>query len=333
MIKAGWHCGGNPNPTGSAGTCPTCYTCQGTQCVPTSSGTPPQASPTDCRRQVCNNGSVTSVNNDSEQPTDVCERCQGGSATDRPDGSTPADANACCFEGNRLNKYGQELGIVFNGPLVDQCPQRTQNTTTGGPFGNGLHSVDGCSGGVPPNIQDPMTNSLYLPYGLLNQAPTAFGQPIGGGLTPVTSAQIGPLPCNQHDLCYQTCVADNNSQTSAARAACDDGMETRMDAVCEAAFPSTCPSSLGTLECAAFFLQRADCFIYSGIYRSGLGAFGGSAYNERQTQFCKCCPVGNGEPRMKGRQDTVRRGRSSGCSPSSRVSPRSARRSAASPAR
>ena len=39
-----------------------------------------------------------------------------------------------------------------------------------------------------------------------------------------------------------------------------------------------------------FFLQRADCFIYSGIYRSGLGAFGGSAYNERQTQFCQCCP-------------------------------------------
>ena len=34
VIKAGWHCGGNPNPVGSAGTCPTCQKCQGTQCVP-----------------------------------------------------------------------------------------------------------------------------------------------------------------------------------------------------------------------------------------------------------------------------------------------------------
>ena len=34
VIKAGWHCGGNPNTVGSAGTCPTCQKCQGTQCVP-----------------------------------------------------------------------------------------------------------------------------------------------------------------------------------------------------------------------------------------------------------------------------------------------------------
>lgn len=34
VIKAGWHCGGNPNPTGTAGTCPTCQRCQGSSCVP-----------------------------------------------------------------------------------------------------------------------------------------------------------------------------------------------------------------------------------------------------------------------------------------------------------
>jgi len=34
VIKAGWHCGGNPNSTGSAGTCPTCQKCQGSACVP-----------------------------------------------------------------------------------------------------------------------------------------------------------------------------------------------------------------------------------------------------------------------------------------------------------
>ncbi len=33
VLKAGWHCGGNPNPTGSAGTCPECQKCQGSSCV------------------------------------------------------------------------------------------------------------------------------------------------------------------------------------------------------------------------------------------------------------------------------------------------------------
>lgn len=39
VIKAGWHCGGNPNTTGSAGTCPDCQRCQGNNCVPSSGGT------------------------------------------------------------------------------------------------------------------------------------------------------------------------------------------------------------------------------------------------------------------------------------------------------
>jgi hypothetical protein len=289
-MKAGWHCGGNPNPTGSAGTCPRCQKCQGTNCVPDNGQTPPQASPTDCKKQQCSAGAVVTTNDDSEQPTDVCKRCQAGGPVNRPDGSTPADANKCCFQGESLNKYGQELGIFFAGPLVEKCPQRTQDTATGGPFGNGLHSVDGCSGGVPPNIQDPMQNLPY-PFGLLNVAPTAFGVPIGGGGTPVPASGVGPQPCNQHDLCYQTCSPTSGPAFgSASRSACDDGMLFRMDAVCSAAYPSSCPSNLGILECASFHLQRADCFTYSSLYWDGLRIGGASAYAERQQQFCKCCP-------------------------------------------
>jgi hypothetical protein len=33
VLKAGWHCGGDPNTTGSAGTCPTCNKCSGSSCV------------------------------------------------------------------------------------------------------------------------------------------------------------------------------------------------------------------------------------------------------------------------------------------------------------
>ena len=78
VIKAGWHCGGNPNTTGSAGTCPTCKKCQGASCVADNGQTPPQASPTDCKEQYCNGGGVASRDKDSELPTDVCMECRGG---------------------------------------------------------------------------------------------------------------------------------------------------------------------------------------------------------------------------------------------------------------
>jgi hypothetical protein len=34
VLKAGWHCGGNPNTSGTAGTCPQCQSCQGSGCQP-----------------------------------------------------------------------------------------------------------------------------------------------------------------------------------------------------------------------------------------------------------------------------------------------------------
>jgi hypothetical protein len=284
VLKAGWHCGGNPNPTGSAGTCPTCARCEGTNCVPDNSQTPPQNSPTDCKKEICASGTISTVNDNSEQPTDACKQCQGGQEANRADGSTPADANSCCYQGEKLNKFGQELGIVISGNLIDKCPGRTTDASR-------LHVVDGCSGGIPPNIQDPMTNLPY-PYGLLNQAPTPFGQDLGGGggTTIPNNAAAGPLPCNQHDLCYQTCYpGDGTAFTSSARSACDDGMKSRMDTVCSAAYPSSCPASLGALECLSYQAQRLDCFTYSGLYWDGLRVGGGSAFNERQGQYCKCC--------------------------------------------
>jgi hypothetical protein len=135
-----------------------------------------------------------------------------------------------------------------------------------------------------------MTNLPY-PYGLLNVAPTAFGAPIGGGAVGVPSGGIGTLPCNRHDLCYQTCNASSGSAFgSSGREACDDGMEADMNAVCAAAYPASCPASLGILECVSYQAQRLDCFTYSDLYWAGLRAGAASAYNERQTQYCKCCP-------------------------------------------
>jgi hypothetical protein len=64
VLKAGWHCGGNPNTTGSAGTCPTCKKCQGSGCVNNdaagcddkdacTSATGTEAGPDKCQNGTC----------------------------------------------------------------------------------------------------------------------------------------------------------------------------------------------------------------------------------------------------------------------------------------
>jgi hypothetical protein len=282
VIKAGWHCGGNPNQVGSAGTCPLCQKCQGTDCVADNGQTPPQNSPTDCKREICQGGAVSSRNDDGEQPTDVCERCSDGSPVDRADGSTPADANSCCFQGERLDKLGQTVGNVFEGPLENKCPQRTQNATV-------LHQIDGCSGGVPGyDHQNPMLDAYGTNLLNVGGTSTAFGVPVAG-LTIPNAGAAGPQACNQHDICYQTCAAPGTSM-SAAREACDDGMLTRMENTCAAAFPSTCPYG-DVLTCAGYHLQRADCYTFAQAYWIGLRAAGFfAAFKGRQEQYCQCCP-------------------------------------------
>ncbi len=81
VVKAGWHCGGNPQPVGGANNCPDCQKCntQGNQCEPDNGQTPSQNAPDDCKKEVCQGGSKTSEADDSETPADDCEKCQGGS--------------------------------------------------------------------------------------------------------------------------------------------------------------------------------------------------------------------------------------------------------------
>ena len=59
VVKAGWHCGGDPNTIGSAGTCPLCQACQGDGCAadPSQDGTP---APED-KCMACMNGALAPI--------------------------------------------------------------------------------------------------------------------------------------------------------------------------------------------------------------------------------------------------------------------------------
>jgi len=235
VLKAGWHCGGDPNSTGSAGTCPDCQKCSGSSCV-----------------------------------TDTAQN-----------GQTSSSGNGCCKDGSTIPKQAPDFDS-----LIANCPNRTQNDR--------LHAVDGCS---VPGILALITPGLSVQDptgGILGLGSTSFGQDQGGDSAPIPNAGAAlPLPCNQHDICYQTCKSDEF--------ACNTAMFNDMNAVCTKAYPtSSCPYSgleaiakcvVGDLlTLRTYFDERADCFTFSTLYKFGLDKFGAKAWKERQVQYCKCCP-------------------------------------------
>jgi hypothetical protein len=234
VLKAGWHCGGDPNTTGSAGTCPDCKKCQGSDCI-----------------------------------TDTAQN-----------GNTAPSGSGCCKDGSIVPKQAPDFDS-----LIANCPNRTQNTR--------LHGVDGCS---VPGILALITPGLSVQDptgGILGLGSTSFGQDQGGDSAPIPNSGAAlPLPCNQHDICYQTCGSDEF--------ACNTAMFNDMNAVCSAAYPPSCPySGLEALaKCVIgdpltlrnYFGERADCFTFSSLYKFGLDKFGAKAWKQRQVEFCKCCP-------------------------------------------
>lgn len=65
VLKAGWHCGGNPSPTGTAATCAECQKCDGTTCVADNAAS-------------CDDGKFC-TSGDGKTPGS--DKCDGGSCT------------------------------------------------------------------------------------------------------------------------------------------------------------------------------------------------------------------------------------------------------------
>lgn len=162
------------------------------------------------------------------------------------------------------------------------CPERAQDTAVD-------HVIDGCS--VPPSlltvvdyILGPVidfSDDVNDPVGgVLAIADTRFGQPEA----PVPHGQNSiDLPCNKHDVCYQSC--------GQAKLGCDNHMDADMETVCDAAYPDDCPWTSAT-TCAAYVVRKALCYAAQWNYFTGVRIGGNAAYQSRQVQYCSCCAGG-----------------------------------------
>lgn len=152
------------------------------------------------------------------------------------------------------------------------------------------HDVDGCS------IPYVVTNTLLATWGGTRNDPlagdkgrqsTRFGSVQGM----VTAQQVNGLPCNQHDLCYQTC--------GSSRSTCDNELESDAVSVCNSAYPeSSCPFLVfrpGELpdlnayaDCIEWSIEKSNCPRVAAAVGDGVRVGGSPAYSTRQSQYCSC---------------------------------------------
>ena len=183
------------------------------------------------------------------------------------------------------DSLGATTTVSVNG-VADYCHIQNEDggvqAERGTNQSNRCHEIDGCSvylyeGGLLAKLQlrnNPMPNALH------NRAPTDFGS----GVVPPQEFFVHglgparPLPCNYHDVCYQT--------AGETQGKCDNDMYSRMKAVCRRAYPSTCPySGLEAVLCPTYHVERGQCYSSARVYYEGLKAAGGPTFEERQDMY------------------------------------------------
>jgi transglutaminase-like putative cysteine protease len=214
--------------------------------------------------KTCEDGQV--VADDQNKPDEQCKDCAGGEEVDVPDGSESRDTKSCCFEGGEIQKYN-----VPYAALTTKCPARRQVAET-----VRQHEIDGCSNS-PDNLESWDNLPFAQNYDKYVTNPI-WGTVLGTVSNAVAAAQT--LPCNVHDICYQTCRSN--------KAGCDATLGAGITATCDIGYPFPCPHAT-VEECNEYTSEYQDCRGIGPIYQAGVGAGGGGAYETRQSQFCGCC--------------------------------------------
>lgn len=254
VVKAGWHCGGDPAGSGTTHDCGFCRECIENSCENASEPVPPDNDPQNCRTNACILGTPISVPAPFETPMQRPGNCQReickadgsrGVVRDLLDAPT---GQLCCENPIAIRPWPydptthccEQKGILSLRPIdkLDDCPRRRQRADFPDPF---PHQYDGCTSPFGDN-----------PTGGAN---TSFANPERTG------------PCDLHDACYQTCNSN--------RDACDLAFYLGMLGVCNS----------GSANDNEFFI----CERHAAQYYVAVSLFGGSFWKRRQKDFCQCC--------------------------------------------
>lgn len=150
----------------------------------------------------------------------------------------------------------------------------TQLDTANPRQNNRAHEVDGCS--VPVPELDGTWRNDPMHAATMNEASTEFGS----GSRPPTDHFIhgrGParnLPCNRHDVCYQT--------VGSSKTTCDSNFYEDMKEVCRKAYPTISNPGLHPI----YTSEQSSCYNWARRYYNGVGTpKGQTKFDDRQRQY------------------------------------------------
>jgi hypothetical protein len=180
IVKAGWHCGGDPDAAGTAEHCAECQKCMDGCCLPDDTDSPQQTSVTDCVAQRCRGGSVSDVAADNEVPPQradndcVRQVCRDKAVKDEEANEVPPQGpdDDCFREVCENKRVKRERTVAERPPPIEgncqneYCPA-TAHETRWSPDMNDHNAGEDCCGGssgVPPEVYT-VENECCVPDG------------------------------------------------------------------------------------------------------------------------------------------------------------------------
>jgi hypothetical protein len=301
ILKAGWHCGGNPGGTGTPHDCPLCRKCEDETCVADDSQSPEQETG-NCRGEICHDGSPSSENDDSDippntNPLDCLKRgCKNGKPnwlTDKSEEPRQIEGNCyrekcplfereldpsdappgleCCIEDDLLfddvATFNPENQCCTKHGIRAKCPVSKLDLTIG--TCPNVRRKDGFNWPAPSD-----------PGGCVTERHPGYDGctvpliPDGPGNNPAnfdTTSFAFPIPtapCYQHDACYFDCAPNFTGQFQCNIDFCQNLFD-----VCLHAEPDA----------------RPGCLIMAGLYCTGVTSAGPFVYPGSQQTACQCC--------------------------------------------
>jgi len=224
VVKAGWHCGSQPQGNGCTHNCPICQDCDGN----------------------CN-----CINADLDPRLKKCEKCSSGSKSPIPE------------HADKFTKLSD----------TSECPDNTQHDKSKG------YDIDGCS--YVPDSLDRWGNFQLVDYSLYVTNPI-WGSVLG--TVSYEAGQIQYLPCNKHDVCYQTC--------GSVKSTCDAELNIGVGPTCDQGYPHPCSLSLEL--CEKYEIEYRSCLDIGSLTEERLGAgltgwLANNAFEDGQVKGCYCC--------------------------------------------
>jgi hypothetical protein len=316
VIKAGWHCGGNPQATGVIANCPTCQKCEGSGCVKDDLQSPTDSVRGDCQVPKCQNGSLVNVPEDSDAPTgqaccsgrpyDPSKECCAATApssTSKVD--TPREAPAACTcpmppgygccngRPYDLAKEGccGRGGAALVYDKSTQCCMKTPEDT---PIFGGLY--------LPFPKNRAIGNTAYLESCpnrkaiLPPESSNGCSNPLlGQAISTVVAAAIPGITYGSRDnpAGYPNTAFSNPAGTGpcdmhdVCYTTCASGNVKANQQRCDEAFhtgvKNVCQSAGLSPE------QLENCLFWADRYKWAVSTFGENVYRDSMARVCQCC--------------------------------------------